>query len=119
MTMSVTTTNRRASIEEIAAEMDRRGQVVERLEARNDDLTKALRDAERAIAEFYRYYTGGEMRGSYDGRPEREGLWKAMRAARSTLAALVPAPRSAATTPMHRGQSAELRTLTTGGKNGR
>lgn len=91
--MSVTTTSRRASIEEIAAEMDRRGQIIERLETRNDELEKTLRDAERAIAEFYRYHTGGETRGSYDGRPEREGLWKAMRAARSTLAALVPAPQ--------------------------
>lgn len=91
--MSVTTTHRPASTDEIAAEIDRRGQVIEHLEVRNDELTKALIGAERAITEFYRYYTGGETRGSYDGRPEREGLWKAMRAARSTLAALVPAPQ--------------------------
>lgn len=96
MTMSVTTTHRPASTDEIAAEIDRRGQVIEHLEVRNDELTKALIGAERAITEFYRYYTGGETRGSYDGRPEREGLWKAMRAARSTLAALVPAPSSQA-----------------------
>lgn len=38
---------------------------------------KALREAGGAIAEYFRYLNGGETRGSYDGKPEREGLRKA------------------------------------------
>lgn len=52
-----------------------------------DALQKALSQAHGAIYEFYRYSTGGETRGSYDGKPEREGLWKAMYAARAALTA--------------------------------
>lgn len=48
-------------------------------------LREALSEAHKAIAEYYRYWTGGETRGSYDGKPERNGLWKAMYAARTTL----------------------------------
>jgi len=55
-------------------------------QARVEELERALRGAETAIAEFYRYWTGGEMRGSYDGKPERDALWKAMHAARTVLA---------------------------------
>ena len=51
-------------------------------------LVGALESAEQAIAEYYRYWTGGETRGSYDGKPERAGLWKAQSQARATLAAL-------------------------------
>lgn len=51
-------------------------------------LVGALESAEQAIAEYYRYWTGGETRGSYDGKPERAGLWKAQSQARTTLAAL-------------------------------
>lgn len=40
-------------------------------------LVEALKEANAAIAEYYRYWTGGEMRGSYDGKPERKGLWNA------------------------------------------
>jgi hypothetical protein len=57
------------------------------LEAENARLRTSLLGAEAAISEFYRYQTGGETRGSYDGKPEREGLWRAMYAARSALAA--------------------------------
>ena len=39
---------------------------------------EALRTADAAMREYYRYWTGGETRGSYDGKPERNGLWKAM-----------------------------------------
>ena len=49
------------------------------------DLVEALRKAESAIAEYYRYWTGGETRGSYDGKPERRGLWEAQRDARAAL----------------------------------
>ena len=49
------------------------------------DLVEALRKAESAIAEYYRYWTGGETRGSYDGKPERQGLWEAQRDARAAL----------------------------------
>lgn len=86
--MSITTLSRRATVDEIAAEMDRRGEVIERLEEKIGSLETALRTAESAIAEFHRYWHGGEMRGSYDGRPERDDLWKALYAARSALASL-------------------------------
>ena len=48
-------------------------------------LREALRTSESAISEFYRYWTGGEMRGSYDGKPERDALWKAMYSSRFAL----------------------------------
>ena len=84
--MSIVTHTRPATTNELAAEMDRRGEVIERLEAKIGSLETALRSAESAIAEFHRYWHGGETRGSYDGRPERDGLWRAMRVARSALA---------------------------------
>lgn len=84
--MAIITNSRQASVDEIAAEMDRRGKVIERLEEKIGSLETALRTTESAIAEFHRYWHGGETRGSYDGRPERDGLWKALYAARSTLA---------------------------------
>ena len=46
---------------------------------------KALEATHEAISEYYRYQYGGEMRGSYDGKPERDGLWKAMYQARAAL----------------------------------
>lgn len=58
------------------------------MQAKVDRLVYALSVAEKAIAEYYRYWTGGETRGSYDGKPERAGLWKAQAEARATLAAL-------------------------------
>ena len=58
------------------------------MQAKIDRLVTALDAAEKAIAEYYRYWTGGETRGSYDGKPERAGLWKAQSQARATLAAL-------------------------------
>lgn len=57
------------------------------MQAKIDRLVGALDAAHKAIAEYYRYWTGGEMRGSYDGKPERAGLWKAQEQARATLAA--------------------------------
>jgi len=50
-------------------------------------LLEALEAAERAIAEYYRYWTGGETRGSYDGKPERNGLWEARQKVRAAIAA--------------------------------
>lgn len=47
---------------------------------------KALREAGGAIAEYFRYLNGGETRGSYDGKPEREGLRKAGYAVSRALA---------------------------------
>ena len=40
-------------------------------------LREALGVADAAIKEWFRYLHGGEMRGSYDGKPEREQLRKA------------------------------------------
>lgn len=54
-------------------------------QAHADGLLEALEAAERAIAEYYRYWTGGETRGSYDGKPERNALWSAMHKARAAL----------------------------------
>lgn len=48
-------------------------------------MREAATKAEAAISEFYRYWTGGETRGSYDGRSERDGLWRAMYALRDAL----------------------------------
>ena len=48
-------------------------------------LREALQKAESAIAEYYRYWTGGEARGSYDGKPERKGLWDAQHIARAAI----------------------------------
>lgn len=56
-------------------------------------LIEALQGAHGAIAEYYRYRTGGETRGSYDGKPERDSLWKAQHDAR---AALTPQPEDVA-----------------------
>ncbi|MCD4512526.1 hypothetical protein LQT97_14965 [Brucella pseudogrignonensis] len=48
---------------------------------------KALEATHEAISEYYRYQTGGETRGSYDGKPERNSLWKSMYQARTALEA--------------------------------
>lgn len=58
-----------------------------RLQSEIAALREALAGAEAAISGYYRYFTGGEMRGSYDGKPEREAMWKAQRQARAALAA--------------------------------
>lgn len=56
-------------------------------EAREENLSLrgALKLANNAIAEYYRYWTGGETRGSYDGKPERNGLWSVQRIIVATL----------------------------------
>ena len=37
-------------------------------------LVGLLESAEQAIAEYYRYWTGGETRGSYDGKARAGGF---------------------------------------------
>ena len=56
------------------------------LKAEVERKNKALREAGEAIAEYFRYLHGGETRGSYDGKPEREGLRKAGYAVSRALA---------------------------------
>lgn len=55
------------------------------LEAKLAAAEKALEATHEAISEYYRYQYGGEMRGSYDGKPERDALWKSMYQARAVL----------------------------------
>lgn len=59
----------------------------ERAENQLAEANKALDVTGEALDEFYQYWTGGEMRGSYDGKPERDALWKAMYAVRAIRAA--------------------------------
>lgn len=47
---------------------------------------EALATASDGINEMFRYYDGGETRGSYDGRPERDKLRRAGYAVRQALA---------------------------------
>lgn len=48
-------------------------------------LREALAKSEDAMSEMFRYYDGGETRGSYDGKPERAQLRTAWRIARAAL----------------------------------
>lgn len=49
-------------------------------------LREALAKSEDAMREMFRYYDGGETRGSYDGKPERAQLRTAWQIARAALA---------------------------------
>ena len=51
-------------------------------------IREALEAAGDAMDEYYRYWTGGESRGSYDGKPERQRLWAAMHTVKAARAAL-------------------------------
>lgn len=55
------------------------------LASENIRLREALRACDDAIKEMFRYYDGGETRGSYDGKPERNQLRKAGYAASAAL----------------------------------
>lgn len=77
----------RQNAEAVIAAKDAR---ITELEADNKRLREALDMSEAAISEYYRYRYGGELRGSYDGKPEREGLWKAMYKARAALGDVKP-----------------------------
>ncbi len=57
-----------------------------RIIARIETLTATLKVCDDAINEMFRYFDGGETRGSYDGKPERNQLRKAGYAARAMLA---------------------------------
>lgn len=52
----------------------------------------ALTECDAAIKEMFRYYHGGETRGSYDGKPERNQLRKAGYVATVALTSLKGAP---------------------------
>jgi hypothetical protein len=56
------------------------------------DLLEALKIASDAINEMFRYFDGGETRGSYDGKPERAQLRKAGYAVKAAIAAASPQP---------------------------
>lgn len=55
------------------------------LSAEVERLKEALATCDDAIREYFRYFYGGEMRGSYDGKPERAQLQKAGHAAAQAL----------------------------------
>ena len=66
--------------------------IIDALEAERDakdariaELERALRGSDAAMREYYRYFTGGWTRGSYDGKPERAALWAAMYKNRAAL----------------------------------
>lgn len=61
-------------------------QEVANLREQRDELLEALTVADDAIREMFRYFDGGETRGSYDGRPERDQLRKAGVATRIAIA---------------------------------
>jgi len=56
-----------------------------RAEADVGRLREAVKVGSDAINEMFRYFDGGETRGSYDGRPERDQLRKAGYRLRATL----------------------------------
>jgi len=56
------------------------------LRAQNAAMKEALEVADDAINEMFRYFDGGETRGSYDGKPERAQLRKAGYATSNALA---------------------------------
>jgi len=53
-----------------------------------NEVVKALEAADGAIREMFRYFDGGETRGSYDGKPERAQLRKAGYRTTAALASL-------------------------------
>lgn len=61
---------------------------ITRLRAQLAAAREGLEVANEAIRDMFRYYDGGETRGSYDGRPERRQLREAGGRVRITLAAL-------------------------------
>lgn len=67
--------------------MDEAADEIARLREERRRLVEALKVADDAIKEMFRYYDGGETRGSYDGKPERAQLRKAGYATRAMIAA--------------------------------
>lgn len=70
-----------AAVNELPGLLDR----LEALSAEVERLKEALATCDDAIREYFRYFHGGEMRGSYDGKPERAQLQKAGHAAFQAL----------------------------------
>lgn len=70
----------------IEARVDGKPSRIATLEAQLAEAGEAVKRGHDAIAEYYRYWTGGETRGSYDGKPERNGLWEARETMRIALA---------------------------------
>lgn len=67
---------------------DERARGISALAAKDAEIEKlkaALGTADEAIAYYLRYLDGGETRGSYDGKPERDALRKAGYATHSAL----------------------------------
>ena len=68
------------------AELDFAVEKMTAYRAENELLREVVKVADDAINEMFRYFDGGETRGSYDGKPERAQLRKAGYAARNALA---------------------------------
>lgn len=68
-----------------AEEIERLTKERDALKAGVPRLREALKKCADAADEFYRYQYGGEARGSYDGKPERRGIFDAGRQARAVL----------------------------------
>ena len=76
----------RAENEMRTAELDFAVEKMTAYRAENELLREVVKVADDAINEMFRYFDGGETRGSYDGKPERAQLRKAGYAARNALA---------------------------------
>lgn len=79
-------TTLRAQNEMRTAELDFAVEKMAAYRAENELLREAVKVADDAINEMFRYFDGGETRGSYDGKPERAQLRKAGYATRNALA---------------------------------
>ncbi|GGE36537.1 hypothetical protein GCM10007276_12540 [Agaricicola taiwanensis] len=79
--MSITTTTRSASVDEIAAEMDRRGRVIEELEAKLTTRDSLLDDMAKALA-LHKAWADNERDGpnygglTRDSHPDGERIWR-------------------------------------------
>lgn len=69
----------------LAPELANPPATIEALQAQVAAKDAALAVANTAINEMFRYYDGGETRGSYDGKPERNQLRKAGYVVRAAL----------------------------------
>lgn len=75
-----------AAANDAAAVLQKQENSRNELKRQRDAALAALKVANDAIAEYIRYLDGGEIRGSYDGKPERQGLREAHYKARQVLA---------------------------------
>lgn len=79
----------RAENEMRTAELDFAVEKMAAYRSENELLREAVKVADDAINEMFRYFDGGETRGSYDGNPERAQLRKAGYATRNALSRVV------------------------------